>query len=133
MRYIVAIEPGDSENPDFGVVIPDLPGCYAQGETLDAAIKDAKESAEGWLEVMLERGENVPKASTADDLIAAHPEWKHWLWAVIDVDLSLMSDKKERINVILPQRILRRLDAMAKNAGDSRSGFIAQLVMSQVQ
>lgn len=130
MKYVIAIEPGDSNNPDFGVIIPDLPGCYAQGRNLDEAIKDAKESAEGWLEEMLDRGEPAPKASSFSDLVVAHPEWKEWLWAAIDIDLSQMGDVKERVNIILPQRILRRLDALSKEAGDSRSGFIAKMVMS---
>jgi metal-responsive CopG/Arc/MetJ family transcriptional regulator len=35
------------------------------------------------------------------------------------------------MNVTLPRRVLRRLDAMAKAAGDSRSGFIAKLTLGR--
>ena len=34
MRYTIAIEPGD-ENHTFGVIVPDLPGCYSAGDTLE--------------------------------------------------------------------------------------------------
>ncbi|MCD8339662.1 MAG: type II toxin-antitoxin system HicB family antitoxin [Burkholderiales bacterium] len=48
----------------------------------------------------------------------------------MDLDLSQLSDKRIRINVTLPVRILHRLDRAAKEAGTSRSGYIAQLVLA---
>ena len=33
MRYPVAIEPG-TETEAFGVVVPDLPGCFSAGDTM---------------------------------------------------------------------------------------------------
>lgn len=44
MQYVVVIEPAAPENPDFGVLIPDLPGCFAQGATLEEALTDAEAS-----------------------------------------------------------------------------------------
>ena len=40
MRYPIAIEPGD-ETSAFGVIIPDLPGCYSAGDTLEEARANA--------------------------------------------------------------------------------------------
>ena len=34
-------------------------------------------------------------------------------------------NKAERINITLPASVLRRIDAAAKSAGESRSGYIA--------
>jgi metal-responsive CopG/Arc/MetJ family transcriptional regulator len=45
------------------------------------------------------------------------------------VDLAELVDKSERINITLPARVLRRIDAAAKAAGESRSGFIAHLAL----
>ena len=45
MRYPFAIEPGD-ETHAFGVIVPDLPGCYSAGDTLEEAHANAVESAE---------------------------------------------------------------------------------------
>ena len=42
MRFIVAIEPG-TETTAFGVLIPDLPGCFSAGDTLDEALDNARE------------------------------------------------------------------------------------------
>lgn len=130
MRYIIAIEPADRENPDCGVIIPDLPGCYSQGSNLDDAVRNAQAAAELWLEAAFDAGQNAPKPTSFSDLREAHPEWAGWIWATVDIDLSRLSGRTERINVTLPQRVLRRLDAQAKRAGDTRSGYIVRMVMS---
>lgn len=59
----------------------------------------------------------------------AYPEFAGWIWAVVGVDLASLSDKAERANITLPSRVLRRIDAAAKAAGESRSGFIAHLAL----
>ena len=49
IRYPIAIELGD-EQTAFGVVVPDLPGCYSAGDTLDEAISGAEEAAAAWID-----------------------------------------------------------------------------------
>ena len=124
MRYPIAIEPGD-ETHAFGVVVPDLPGCYSAGDTLDAAIDNAKEAIELWLETVIDDGGAVPQPQSITEH-QGNPEFAGWVWAVVPVDLSALSDKVERVNITLPARVLRRIDAAAKAAGESRSGFIAR-------
>ena len=127
MKYPIAIEPGDADHA-FGVVVPDLPGCFSAGDTLDEAIDNAREAIELWLETVIDDGGAVPEARP----IAAHqakPEFAGWVWAVVSVDLATLSDKAERVNITLPARVLRRIDAAAKAAGESRSGFIAHLAL----
>ena len=127
MKYPIAIEPGDADLA-FGVVVPDLPGCFSAGDTLDEAIDNAREAIELWLETVIDDGGAVPEARP----IAAHqakPEFAGWVWAVVSVDLATLSDKAERVNITLPARVLRRIDAAAKAAGESRSGFIAHLAL----
>ncbi|MCD8339663.1 MAG: type II toxin-antitoxin system HicB family antitoxin [Burkholderiales bacterium] len=62
MKYPIAIEPGN-EKVAYGAVIPDLPGCYSAGDTLEDAFSNAKEAAELWLETQIEAGGILPKAS----------------------------------------------------------------------
>jgi len=128
MRYPIAIEPGDKRHA-FGVVVPDLPGCFSAGDTLDEAIDNASEAVELWLETVIDDGGSVP----APRSIAEHqrnPEFSGWVWALVSVDLAQLSDKAERVNITLPARVLRRIDAAAKEAGESRSGFIARRVLA---
>jgi metal-responsive CopG/Arc/MetJ family transcriptional regulator len=42
----------------------------------------------------------------------------------------LLSDDIERVNISLPKRVLARLDAKAKSAGENRSAFIAHMAIS---
>ena len=127
MRYPIAIEPGDDKHA-FGVVVPDLPGCFSAGDTLDEAIDGAKEAIELWLETVIDDGGSVPEARSVTEH-QANSEFSGWIWAVVSVDLAELSDKAERVNITLPARVLRRIDASAKAAGETRSGFIAHLAL----
>jgi predicted RNase H-like HicB family nuclease len=127
MRYPIAIEPGDAKHA-YGVVVPDLPGCFSAGDTLDEAIANAPEAIALWLQDAVERGEVAPAAKPFE----AHrenPELKGWIWAVVEVDLARLADKAERVNITLPSRLLARVDARAKEVGDTRSGFLARAAM----
>ena len=46
------------------------------------------------------------------------------------MDVASLSDKVERINITLPSRVLRRIDQAAKEAGESRSGYIARRALA---
>jgi len=45
------------------------------------------------------------------------------------VDLAALSGKARRLNITLPERVLRRLDAAAAKSGETRSGFLARLAV----
>lgn len=124
MKYPIAIELGDDGHA-FGVVVPDLPGCFSAGDTMDEAIDNAREAIEFWLETVIDAGDAVPEAKPIAEHIATG-EFDGWAWAVVPIDLAELSDKAERINISLPARVLRRIDADAKRAGESRSGYIAR-------
>ena len=57
------------------------------------------------------------------------PEFDGWSIGVVTIDPALLDDKVERVNITLPRRVLKRLDALAKAAGESRSGLIAQMTL----
>jgi predicted RNase H-like HicB family nuclease len=128
MKYPIAIEMG-SRKKSWGVVVPDLPGCFSAADSgIDEAIENAKEAIELWIEVALDQGMEIPRPSRITDL-QKKKEYKGWIWAVAEVDPALLSDEIERINITLPKRVLSRLDAKAKKAGETRSGFIAHLAL----
>ena len=45
MKFVIAIEPGN-DNSAWRVVVPDLPGCFSAGDTLDEAIDSARAHGE---------------------------------------------------------------------------------------
>jgi predicted RNase H-like HicB family nuclease len=130
MYYPVAIEPG-SDTEAFGVVVPDLPGCFSAGDTLEEAFMQAEEAITGWIETMLDGGQGIPKPSSIEALRQAHPEFEGWTWGLVKIDPALLDDTMERVNISLPRRVLRRLDAQARAAGETRSGFIAGMALSK--
>ena len=129
MRFPVAIEPGD-EATAFGIVFPDLPGCFSAGDTLDEAMENAEEAAAGWIDATLDAGGAIPRASSLDALRDT-PEFAGWSFGVITLDPALFDDTIERVNITLPRRVLKRLDALAQAAGANRSAFIAQLTLEE--
>lgn len=100
MKYPIAIEPGD-ENQAYGVVVPDLPGCFSAGDTLDEAIVNAKEVIELWMGTVVEDEGSIPYPSPTGDF-QTDPEFSGWIWAVVDVDLSKLSKKSGRVKITLP-------------------------------
>ena len=63
------------------------------------------------------------------DALAADPTYAGWSLAAVTVDPALLDDKAERVNITLPRRVLLRLDALAKAARESRSGYIAHMTL----
>ncbi len=128
MKYPIAIESGDDKTA-WGVAVPDLPGCFSAADSgIDEAIDNAKEAIELWIETALDQGSTVPKPSTITSL-QNNPEFKNWIWAIVEIDPALLSDDIERVNISLPKRILARLDSKAKSAGETRSGYIAHMAL----
>jgi predicted RNase H-like HicB family nuclease len=42
MKFTIAIEVGTKKSA-FGVVVPDLPGCFSAGDTIEEAFDNARE------------------------------------------------------------------------------------------
>jgi predicted RNase H-like HicB family nuclease len=128
-RYPIAIEVGDATTA-FGVVVPDLPGCFSAGDTLDEALANAEEAAAAWIDAALDSGMAIPGPSRLEAL-QADKAYEGWSFGVINLENALFDDRSERVNITLPRRVLRRLDALARAAGESRSGFIAKMTLSE--
>ena len=66
MEYIAYLH--QDNNSDYGVSFPDLPGCITAGSSLEEARSLAVEALSLHMAGMEEDGENIPSASTLDDL-----------------------------------------------------------------
>ena len=67
MRYPIAIELG-SDTAAYGVVVPDLPGCFSAGDTLDETLVGAQEAAAAWIDAALDVGEAIPSPTNLEAL-----------------------------------------------------------------
>ncbi|HZZ62471.1 MAG TPA: type II toxin-antitoxin system HicB family antitoxin [Roseiarcus sp.] len=129
MRYPIAIEPR-TETSEYGVVIPDLPGCFSAGDILEEALAGAEEAGLAWIDAALDAGEAVPPPSSLE-AVRANPEFSGWILSLVTIDPAALDDTVERVNITLPRRILRRLDDEARVAGETRSGYIAKLAIGR--
>jgi predicted RNase H-like HicB family nuclease len=128
MKYPIAIEPGDDRHA-WGVAVPDLPGCFSAADSgIDEAIESAKEAIAAWIEAVIDDDGDVPAPSSID-AHRANPEFSGWIWAIAEVDPAIFDDRAERVNITLPRRVLARLDAKARAAGETRSGYIARMAV----
>ena len=64
MRYPVVIHKDPAS--DYGVTVPDLPGCFSAGETIDEALSEVVEAIEIHLEGMLIDGDSLPSPSSIE-------------------------------------------------------------------
>lgn len=104
---------------DFGVDFPDFPGCVSAGATLDEARRMAQEALELHVSGMVEDGEELPAPSSLE-AIMADPE--NGGAVAFLVTLREPADRTVRVNITLPERLLRRIDERATN----RSAFLAR-------
>lgn len=58
--YTVVIHPGDGDEGGFWAEVPALPGCNSQGETYQQTIEHARQAIEGYLRMLIKRGEPIP-------------------------------------------------------------------------
>lgn len=127
MQYPIFIY--KDETSDFGVIVPDLPGCFSAGSTIEEAISNAHEAIECHIEGLLLDGEPIPLLKPIEEHLN-NAEFKKGLLAVVEIDLSKISGKTIRINVSLPERFLEQIDEFTRQHGVNRSGFLVDAAMS---
>ena len=91
MKYIypVCIYPGDISG--YTVIVPDLPGCVTEGETISDALEQAVDAASGWVLDELEEGRRAPEASAPETVKA--DEYKNGIVSVIMLDMDAYAEK----------------------------------------
>lgn len=90
MNYCVVIH--KDPDTDYGVTVPDLPGCFAAGETVHEALSHAVEAIEVYLEDMLINGEPIssPRTFVFDP---NHSDYIDGVWKTVSIDLSELIDE----------------------------------------
>lgn len=129
MNYPIIIH--KDKKSAYGVTVPDLPGCFSYGDTLEDALKNAQEAIECHIEGMLLDGEELILPNDIEKH-RKNKEYKNGTWALVNVDISKLSGKAKRINVTLPENILSQVDKFAQKHGESRSGLLAHAAIEYI-
>jgi len=127
MLYPIVIhkDPGST----FGVTVPDLPGCFSAGDTIDEALHMSQQAIELHIEGLLEDSNHVPLPCLIDEHQCS-ADYRGGVWALVDVDLDKLMGPAERINITVPRFALRKIDAAAAKAGMNRSQFLVRTALS---
>lgn len=129
MLYPVVIH--KERGSDYGVTVPDLPGCFSAGETVQQALEAAREAIAAHIEGMMIDGERIPPPASIDTY-QRKPAYPGGVWALVSIDLVKLSGKAKRINITLPERALAELDSCAKSIGETRSGFLLRAALEYI-
>jgi predicted RNase H-like HicB family nuclease len=125
MNYPIVIH--KDKKSDYGVTVPDLPGCFSAGATVDESLAMAKEAIELHLEGLIDGGQTVPQPSTIDQHLA-DTDYAGGTWAVVSIDPEALRVNAKRLSITMPQRILDAADRFARARGYTRSGLLVQAV-----
>src|SRR5690348_11977321 len=123
MKFALALHTDDGMK--YGVTVPDLPGCFSVGETLDEAIDAAREAIEAHYELMMEKGMEIPVSRPISEH-KADPLFVDAVWAIVEVDVEKYQTRPIRLNISLPEGLVRSIDEYARAHHMTRSGFLAR-------
>ena len=118
---------------DYGVTVPDVPGCFSAGTTVSEALENAQEALALHFEGLVADGNPLPQAKEIDAHMA-NPDLANGVWAVIDFDITPYLGRSVRFNATLPENLLQRIDDMVKkdHRYSSRSGFLASAALREL-
>jgi predicted RNase H-like HicB family nuclease len=128
-EYIALIH----KEPDtgFGASFPDFPGAITVAATLEDLRSQAEEALAFHIEGMQEDGDEIPGPSPLD-LIAMSDEYKDAA-AVLVIKAPETASPSVRINVTIPDQMLKRIDRYAAKQGLTRSGFLVRAAKKEME
>jgi len=118
---------------DYGVTVPDVPGCFSAGSTFSESLENVHEALALHFEGLLADGEPLPHAREAD-VYLDNPDYAGGLWAIVDFDVTPYLGKSVRFNASLPEHLLERIDERVQkdHRYASRSGFLATAALREL-
>jgi len=124
MKFLIAIEPG-TDDTAWGVIVPDLPGCFSAGDSLEQAFDNAREAIDGFVQHLVESGGDLPKTVPLE-VHQRDPDYAGMVWAMVEVPIEKYFGPAEKINITVPAVLLVRIDRYAAVKGESRSGLLTR-------
>ncbi len=118
----------------FTLAVPDLPGCVNENASIDQGMKNLKEVIAGHLKILAEYGEQIPHAKTIDHHRKEYRD-TNAIWALIEFDIVPYLGKSHKINVTLPELLIKQIDDRVSKSEKykTRSGFIASACMQELE
>lgn len=127
MKTYLALVHKDPESA-YGLIFPDLPGCFAAAEAQDDILRAGVEALELWFEdapPVTPRGPEAIAAEVAEDLAQGA--------FLIAVPLVQPSSRQKRVNISLDAGTLTAIDTAAEGLGLTRSGFLTMAALNEIR
>jgi predicted RNase H-like HicB family nuclease len=86
VKFTIAIEAA-TKTSAFGVAVPDLPGCFSAGDTVEEAFDNAREAIEAHCEILAEEEKDLPQPRPMSEW-QKDREYKGWTWGIVDVPIE---------------------------------------------
>jgi len=118
---------------DYGVIIPDVPGCFSAGSTVSQAFENVKEALALHYEGLVTDGEPLPQVREID-VHLDNPDYAGGVWGVVEFDITPYFGRSVRFNATLPEQLLERIDQTVSRDKrySSRSGFLAAAALREL-
>jgi predicted RNase H-like HicB family nuclease len=129
MRYYIGIIHKD-DGSDFGLSFPDFPGCVSAGADLSELAQMGEEALRGHISLMADEGVAIPEPTSMDEVMA-NPDNRSG--TPVLVPAPPVSAKIVRVNITIPEEILRQIDHYAEARGLTRSGFLAKAAKREME
>ena len=139
MKYAIVFvnKPG---NDGYEVIVPDLPGCMVNVVSIDLGFEQITKNIKSHLAILAEYGEKIPNASSIDKHRKTYADenphtYGQAFWAVVDIDITAYLGKSHKINVTLPELLIKQIDDRVNksSAYKTRSGFIASACLAELE
>lgn len=106
----------------YGLTFPDFEGCFSAADDLQDLERMAQEAVELHFE-----GEDMPlpQPSSPEQWIG-DDRFEGGYWLLLNIDTSKINSKSVRINISMPEALVKRIDQAAKKQHLSRSAFLAK-------
>ncbi len=142
MFFSVGVITPKDENTAYGMIVPAFSayeyGCFSAADTQEQIAPMVKEAILIVIEDLIQDGKvTVDSIRDAGYLVyAADPEYADYdSWFMVDVDLSEFEGKPQRINISLPDTLIRRIDNAVQGNRNyrDRSHFLAEAARHELK
>jgi predicted RNase H-like HicB family nuclease len=121
------------ERGRFGISFADFPGCISGGDSLDEAVVRGTATLASHVEAMAGEGLPMPRLRSLGEIIADPHDRETAADAVLVAVPVELPGRAVRVNVSLDENLLKRIDASARAAGQSRSAYLATAAEEKIR
>ena len=128
MKAYIALFEYETGKTGFSVIFPDFPGLVSAGDNYEETVQMAHEGLASHFRFLKEENAQFPEPRTLEQIQDTWEDWEEWeenyKFLVVPIALLPIATKSKRINIMINEGLLAKIDMVAKN----RSEFINRAI-----